>query len=195
MTTAIDSLSPTTVQDEENQSLSSLMCEFDSDGQDARKIDYIRSRYAGFSRKEAGALAGVKIHTVNKWLKEDPRVTRMDTMVSTGQRKGLRKEVLQEGWYKNFYLVLQRDAYVLKKVHGILEEPYLEVDGHGRLVTKNGSPPMTKQDWDYYGQMRKMYSPDAWSSIEKALTSQSDTFNIEKLILNMAQNQQVNTGG
>lgn len=188
----LDTLKPTSNEQAETQALTALLGEFDPDGQDARKVSYLRNRYAGFNRKEAGILAGVRISTVNKWMKEDERVVRMDAVVSTGQRQEFRKEVLQEEWYRNFYLVLQRDAYVLRKVHGLLEEPYLEVGANGQLKQRMGSPPMQKQDWDYYSQMRKMYTPDAWASVEKALTSQAASFNIAAFVLNLAQNQQIN---
>lgn len=178
----------------ETQALTVLLEEFDLDGRDAAKMSYLKHRYAGFNRKEAGTMAGVRISTVNKWLKEDLRVSRMDNTMSTGSRKDLRKEVLEEEWFRNFYLVLQRDAYVLKKVHGLLEEPYLEMTGSGARITKLGSPPMQKQDWDYFAQMRKMYTPDAWASIEKAITGPGTSFNIAELVLNMQQNNQVVVG-
>ena len=182
---------PDTSIQAENQALTVMLEEFDLDGRDAAKISYLRNRYAGFNRKEAGTLAGVRISTVNKWLKLDPRVARLDNTLSTGKRQEFRKEVLREEWFRNFYLVLQRDAYVLKKVHGLLEEPYLEMNGKGQYVHKLGSPPMLKQDWDYFGQMRKMYTPDAWASIEKALAGPGTSFNIAELILNLQQNNQL----
>lgn len=191
-TTPIDALAAIDTTQAENQALEVMFSEFDPDSHDNHKVAYLRNRYAGFTRKEAGVLAGVRIGTVNKWLKEDERVTRMDAVVSTGRRQEFRKEILQEEWYRNFYLVLHRDAYVLRKVHGLLEEPYLEVSAKGVLKRKLGSPPMQKQDWDYYSQMRKMYTPDAWASIEKALTTRDTQFNIAGLILNLAQTQQVN---
>ena len=51
---------------------------------------------------------------------------------------------------------------------------------------------MQKEDWDYYAQMRKMYTPEAWASIEKAMAGQVTTFNIAEFVLNMGHNQQVN---
>lgn len=188
----IDSISPANPEQGEGDAFTSLIAEFDDVGQDARKIDYLKHRYAGFNRKESATLAGVKLFTSNRWIKDDPRVARFDELVTTGKRRELRKEVLQEEWYRNFYRVLLRDGYVLKKVHGMLEEPYLEIDINGKQHTRMGSPPMTKQDWDYYSQMRKMYTPDAWSSIEKVISGQGGTFNINEFILNMGQNQQIN---
>ena len=192
MPAVIDALTPRDAIQDENQTLTALLAEFDSDGHDARKVDYLRHRYAGFNRKESGTIAGVKRATVSKWLKEDPRVASMDLVVGTGQRRELRREVLQEEWFRNFYLVLQRDSYVLKKVHGLLEESYLEVCSNGKLKRKIGSPPMLKADWDYYAQMRKMYNPDAWASIEKAISTNNGQFDIANLILNL--NQQINIG-
>lgn len=188
----IDAISPANPEQGEGDAFTSLIAEFNDVGQDARKIDYLKHRYAGFNRKESATITGVKLSTVNQWIKNDPRVARFDQLVTTGKRRELRKDVLQEEWYRNFYLVLQRDGYVLKKVHGLLEEPYLEIDGNGKQHTRTGSPPMTKQDWDYYSQMRKMYTPDAWSSIEKVISGQGGTFNINEFILNMGQNQQIN---
>ena len=186
---------PATGPESEPLALESLLREFDADGRDKLKVDYIRHRYAGFTRKESGMLAGVTITTVNKWLKEDPRTKEADLIVSTGQRQGLRREVLQEEWFRNFYLVLQRDAYLLKKAHGMLEEIVLERNSKGQLVRKLGSPPMQKQDWDYFSQMRKMYTPDAWGAIEKAISNQGVQFNVAEFILNLAQTQQVNMNG
>ena len=170
----IDAISPANPEQGEGDAFTSLIAEFDDVGQDARKIDYLKHRYAGFNRKESATITGVKLSTANQWIKNDPRVARFDQLVTTGKRRELRKDVLQEEWYRNFYLVLQRDGYVLKQ--------------HTRM----GSPPMTKQDWDYYSQMRKMYTPDAWSSIEKVISGQGGTFNINEFILNMGQNQQIN---
>ena len=175
----------------ESKSLEFVLQQFDVDGQDKRKVDYLRHRYAGFTRKESGGLAGVTIHTVNQWLKQDSRMGDADLSMVTGLRKELRREVLQEEWYRNFYLVLQRDAYVLKKVHGLLEEPILEQTGRG-MVRKTGSPPMQASDWKYYSEMRKMYTPESWAAIEKALSKQGNQFNIAELILNLGHNQQVN---
>mgnify|MGYP004448955605 CR=1 FL=1 len=186
---------PNSPEQSENEALVSMLEEFSPDGADARKVDFLRGRYAGFRRKEAAKLAGVSLSTANKWIKEDNRVARYDDVVSTGKRREFRKEVLQEEWFRNFWLVLQRDAYILKKAHGLLEEPYLEVTANGSHVRKVGSPAMRKEDWDYYGQMRKMYTPDAWSSIEKVISGQHGQFNIAEFVLNLAQNQQVNIGG
>ena len=190
----VDAVMPGTAEQAELDAMASLIAEFDA-AVDARKIDYLKHRYAGFNRKESGTIAGVKTATVHKWLKEDPRVARYDELVTTGKRKDLRKDVLQEEWYKNFHLVMVKDNYVLRKAHGMLEEPYLEVDSNGKYHTKMGSPPMTKDDWGYYSQMRKMYTPDNWASIEKALAGKGTEFNIHELILNMGQNQQINVGG
>ena len=192
---AVSTSLPTPGPESETQALESILRGFDADGQDKRKVDYIRHRYAGFTRKESGMLAGVTITTVNKWLKEDPRTKEADLIVSTGQRQGLRREVMQEEWFRNFYLVLQRDAYLLKKAHGLLEEQVLERNSKGQLVRKLGSPPMQKQDWDYFSQMRKMYTPDAWGAIEKAISNQGVQFNVAEFILNLAQTQQVNMNG
>ena len=96
----------------ENDALVSLMAEFSESG-DTTKVSYLKHRYAGFTRKEAATLAGVKITTTNKWLKEDSRVAHFDNLVSTGKRRELRKDVLQEEWFRNFYLVLERDKYIL----------------------------------------------------------------------------------
>ena len=179
----------------ETNTLEAMLHGFDADGQDKRKVDYLRHRYAGFTRKESGKLAGVTITTVNKWLKEDPRTKEADLLVSTGQRQGLRKEVLQEDWFRNFYLVLQRDSYLLRKSHGMLEEVVWERAANGTMVRRLGSPPMQKQDWEYFSQMRKMYTPDAWAAIEKAISKQGVQFNVAEFILNLAQTQQVNVNG
>ncbi len=187
MPALIDALAPDDSIQDENRTLTALLSEFDPDGLDARKVDYLRHRYAGFNRKESGTIAGVKIVTVNKWLKEDPRVARMDAVVGTGQRRELRREIFQEEWFRNFYLVLQRDSYVLRKVHGLLEERVLETNSRGELVSSVGSPPMVKADWDYFAQMRKMYTPESWAAIEKAISGQSGQFNISTLILQLNQ--------
>ncbi len=189
--TILDALAPANPVEAENDAFISLVAEFDAE-QDARKIDYLKHRYAGFSRKESATITGVKVSTANKWIKEDSRVARFDELVSTGKRKELRKDVLQEEWYKNFYLVIKKDAYIIRKAHGLLEEPYLEVKADGTRVTKMGSPSMLKSDWDYWAQMRKMYTPDAWANIEKVISGKGGTFNIDEFVINLAQNQQVN---
>lgn len=183
---------PNTPEQAENDALLSVLAEFDSDGADARKVNYLKNRYAGFGRKESAILVGISLTTANGWIKRDARVTKYEEMVSSGKRRELRKDVLQEEWFRNFWLVLQRDAYILKKVHGLLEESYLEVTAVGAHIRKVGSPSMRKEDWDYFSQMRKMYTPDAWVSMEKVISGQPGQFNIAELILNMAQNQQVN---
>jgi transposase len=185
---------PASPEQAENEALLSILAEFDSDPADARKIDYLKNRYAGFRRKEAATLVGVSIITVNKWIKLDTRVARYDALVSTGKRREFRKDVLQEEWFRNFYLVLRRDEYILKKVHGLLEESYLEVTASGKQTRKVGSPAMRKEDWDYFAQMRKMYTPDAWASIEKVLAGSQGQLNIAEFIINIARNQQVVTG-
>ena len=187
--TVIDGLAGASPEQSEGDAFTSLIAEFSDTGADAHKVDYLRNRYAGFNRKDSATIAGVKIATSNKWLKEDPRVAHFDAIVTSGDRKSLRKDVISEEWYKNFWLLLKRDEYVFKKVHGMLEEPYLEIDINGQQKVKTGSPPMTKQDWDYFSQMRKMYTPDAWASIEKVLAGQSSTFNINEFILTMGQTQ------
>jgi hypothetical protein len=187
-------IAPAGPEQAEYEALTSLIAEFD-DAADARKIDYLKHRYAGFNRKESATLAGVKLPTSNKWLKEDPRVARFDELVSTGKRRELRKDVLQEEWFRNFALVMKRDAYILKKVHGLLEERVLDIDIHGARAWRTGSPMMTKSDWDEYTHMRKMYTPDAWASIEKAISGKGIEFNIAEFVLNMPNNQQINIQG
>jgi len=174
----------------ENDALVSLLETFDNPGQDERKLEYLQHRYAGFTRRESATLTGVSVTTSNKWLKDDPRMAHYDGLVSTGKRKDLRKDVLQADWFRNFHLVLQQDAYILKKVHGLLKERFLEVTSTGERKWTVGSPAMRKEDWDYFSQMRKMYTPDAWASIEKAISGQTGTFNINEFILTM--NTQIN---
>lgn len=183
---------PSTPEQAETEALRSMMEEFTQDGADLNKVTYLKHRYAGFTRKESALLIGLTLTTVNGWIKKDTRVAEYELTMSTGKRRELRKGVLEEEWFRNFYLVLQRDAYVLKKVHGLLEEPYQEMRADGSTVTRHGSPAMRKEDWDQYTQLRKMYTPDAWATIEKVLSGQSGTFNIAELILNMSHNTQVN---
>ena len=185
----INTLTPVDSTQDENQTLTAMLSEFDGDGKDAEKVDYLKHRYAGFNRKESATLAGRTITTINKWLKEDSRVASMDLIVGTGQRREFRREVLTEEWFRNFYLVLQRDGYILKKVHGLLYEEILETSTTSASGYKKGmgSPPMQKADWDYFAQMRKMYTPDAWASIEKAISKDSGQVDITSLILNLTQ--------
>jgi hypothetical protein len=169
--------------------LSAMLTEFGSDGADGRKVEYLKNRYAGFGQRESAKLVGVTPSTVNKWLKEDSRVATYEGIVSTGKRQELRKDLVQAEWFRNFWLVIQRDKYILAKVHGLLQEPYLEVTQDGRHINKMGSPSMRKDDWDYYAQMRKMYTPDAWANIEKVVSGNAGQFNIAEFVLNMANNQ------
>jgi hypothetical protein len=173
----------------ESNALMSMLTEFSGVGTDTRKLDYLKNRYAGFGQREAAKLSGVTLPTVNKWRKDDPRVAHYDDEVTTGSRKELRKEVLQGEWFRNFWLVLKRDQYILSKVHGLLNEPYLEVTADGHHIRKMGSPSMRKEDWEYFSQMRKMYTPDAWASIEKVIGGGSGQFDIAQFVLNMANNQ------
>ena len=189
--TITQGIAPAGPEQAENDAFASLIAEFDN-ANDARKIDYLKHRYAGFGKKDSATLAGVKLATANKWIKEDPRVTHFDNQVSTGKRKELRKDVLQEEWFRNFHLVIERDAYILRKVHGLLEEPFLDINMAGEQVTRTGSPPMTKRDWDYYSQMRKMYTPDAWASIEKVISGQGNVFNIAEFVLDLSNKTQIN---
>ncbi len=194
----LDSLAPASPEQAEQQALASMLAEFDDTGVDARKIQYLQHRYAGFGKKESATLAGVKTGTVSNWMKFDPRMVLYDGLVSTGQRKQMRKDVLQEEWYKNFYLVLNRDGYILKKVHGLLDEDIWAYNTAGKLVKVKGSPPMTKEDWDYFTAMRKMYTPDAWDKIEKVVSGKGGDFNIDTFIVQTNQthieNQQLNNG-
>ena len=190
-TAITQAIAPAGPEQAENDAFASLIAEFDN-ATDTRKIDYLKHRYAGFGKKDSATLAGVKLATANGWIKNDPRVAHFDNQVSTGKRRELRKDVLQEEWYRNFHLVIEQDAYILKKVHGLLEEPFLDINSAGEQVTRMGSPPMTKRDWDYFSQMRKMYTPDAWASIEKAVSGQDTIFNISEFVLNMPTNQQIN---
>jgi hypothetical protein len=184
---------PTSPEQVENDALLSMLGEFEAET-DARKLNYLKHRYAGFTRKESATLAGVKIATSNTWLKEDPRVKHYDDIVTSGQRKGFRKEILHTEWSRNFWMILKQDERILKKVHGLLEEDILDVDIHGKRVVRRGSPMMRKEDWDYFSQMRKMYTPEAWSAIEKVMAGNTGQFNIHDFILNIAGTQQVNTG-
>lgn len=186
--------SPANPEQAESTALMAMMTEFSGAGVDIRKLDYLKNRYAGFGQREAAKLSGVTTPTVNKWMKEDPRVAHYDGEVSTGSRKELRKEVLQGEWFRNFWLVLKRDQYILSKVHGLLDEPFLEVTADGRHITKRGSPSMRKEDWDYFSQMRKMYTPESWASIEKVISGNTGQFNIAEFVLNMASNQQIIVG-
>ena len=55
---------------------------------------------------------------------------------------------------------------------------------------------MTPQDWDEYKGMRKMYTPEAWAQIEKAIAGEGSTFNIAEFVLDMSQKHtQVNIAG
>ena len=179
----------------ESSAFVSLIAEFDETDQDHRKVEYLKHRYAGFTKKEASTLIGVNTGTVTRWANDDSRLEKYEREIGTMGRREIRKDVIQEEWYRNFYLVMKKDEQVLKKAHGMLDEPYLEMDvTTGELKRKTGSPPMTKDDWKYFSQMRKMYSPEAWASIEKVVTGGSGDFNISEFVLNIAQNQQFVNG-
>ena len=189
----LDTVTPASPEKAETIALGTVMGEFTTNGADPQKIEYLQHRYAGFNMKDSGTLAKVSIRTINKWIRDDPRVERFDKMVTSGERKGLRKSVLEEDWYRNYYLIMQRDAYIARKAMGLLEEPVLEYDANGGLTkTTTGSPPMTKEDWNYFGQMRKMYTPEAWSTIEKVISGQSEGFNISKFVFENMGHVQVN---
>ncbi len=183
----LDVLAPNTHEAAELDALASLLTEFDSDA-DSTKVDYLKHRYAGFTRKESATLAGVKVATSNKWLKDDPRMSHFDDLVNTEKRKSLRKEVLQESWGRNFYLVLKKDEYILRKAHGLLEEPVLRIALDGSQKWSTGSPQMTESDWDYYKNMRKTYTPESWKAIEATMAGQGAQFNIATFILNQQNN-------
>lgn len=187
----LDLMTTPNAEQAELDSLATLLVEFDTEN-DARKIDYLKHRYAGFTRREAATLAGVTLTTTNKWLKLDTRVAHFDHLVTTDKRKSLKKDVLQEEWGRNFYMVMKKDSYILRKSLGMLEERVFSIDMHGKQTSRMGSPVMQKEDWDYFHHMRKTYTPEAWNAIEKAMAGQVNTFNIAEFIINQAQTQQVN---
>ncbi len=179
---------PANPEQAELQALGALIADFEGDGQDSKKLEYLKHRYAGFRRSEAAVLTDVKLSTINRWIKNDPRVAHFDNLVSTGNRRELRKEVLEEEWYRNFHLVILQDAHILKKASGLLEEEVTEILPNGKTRRVTICPPMTKADWDRFGQMRKMYNMDAWATIEKVVKGEDKNFNIASVIMNIQNN-------
>ena len=189
----LDELTPASPEESELEALGALIADFEGDGQDENKLTYLKHRYAGFRQRESAILTGIKQSTIKRWIKEDPRVAHFDQLVSTGNRRELRKQVLQEEWFRNYHLVAARDSYILRKVHGMLEEVVDEVRLDGSLKKTTISPPMTKQNWEEYAALRKTYSTEAWKTIESVVKGTDGEFNIHTLILGIGQ-QQVNVG-
>lgn len=189
---AIIEVTPETSEQAEIEALGALIADFEGDGQDENKLTYLKHRYAGFRQREAAVLTGIKTSTIKRWIKDDPRVAHFDNQVSTGNRRTLRREVLQEEFFRNFHLAVQHDAYLFKKANGLLQETVTEVLPDGRRKQTVISPPMTKVDWEQYNQIRKFYTVEAWNTVEKVAKGQTTELTIDQLILNIAQDQQVN---
>ena len=187
----IDQVTPDGPEQATLEALGSLIADFEGDGQDESKLTYLKHRYAGFKHREASILTGVKQSTIKRWLRDDARLAHYETQITTGNKRGLQREVFQEEYFRNYHLVMQRDTYILKKVHGLLEEKVIEVMPGGKHRETVISPPMRDKDWEEYAAMRKTYSPEAWKTIESVAKGQDGEFNIHTLILGIGQ-QQVN---
>jgi hypothetical protein len=158
------------------------------DDANERQVKYLQMRYMGFTKSECRDRAKIKQSTLNIWRHDDDFRMLDDQAVAT--QKEIRDQIVEYRWFRNLYLVMERDEYVLKKANGMLDEEYVDYDDDGRALLTRGSPPMSKEDWDYFHKMRAMYTPQQWSTIEKKFTEKAGDFNITQFITNM----QVNSG-
>jgi len=162
----------------------------DRDDSAKRRAEYLQNRYMGFSRTESRKLVGVSDATVSIW-RRNKEFKQLDD-IGVARVADVKKEIVQFNFLRNLHLVMTKDQYVLKKANGLLEEKYVDFDDEGRAFDAVGSPPMDKDDWDYFHRMRRMYTLAEWNVMEKLLKGEEPKeFNINQLILNQ-DNRQVN---
>lgn len=153
-----------------------------------RRVDYLQMRYMGFTRDESRLHVKVTRNTISRWRSDDDFSYLDDQAVAA--HKDIRDQIVEFKWFRNMYLLMTKDEQILMKANGMLEETYLDHDESGRIVEKYGSPPMDKEDWDYFNKMRAMYSLQQWSVVQKQFKEENPSFNITNYIMN--RNVQVN---
>ena len=148
---------------------------------------YLSLRYSGFSHIEALRIAVLEPADINKWLK-NPLFAHYEGMIYDKDfRHTLRDEVGELVFYRNYYLIMMKDAEVLGKATGTLDIDYTEVDDDGNIQLKHGSPPLTSLDKSYLLQIRKEYSPTQIAALRKLLDN-SEPKNANTIV-NIIQNQ------
>lgn len=114
---------------------------------DRGKTNYLSYRSCGFGEREAAKLAGVSQRSVQRWRAYDPRFRQIDTEGLSELRAKVSVNYLQMEFTRNFRMLLDIDrAVIMKKI--------------------TGSKPLTKEDNDYLGKIRPMYTPQQLAALE-----------------------------
>lgn len=113
---------------------------------DRGKTNYLSYRSCGFGEREAAKLSGVSQRSVQRWRAYDPRFKVLDTEGLSELRAKVSVNYLQMEFTRNFRMLLDVDRAVITK----------------KLQAK----PLTKEDIDYLGKIRPMYTPQQLSALE-----------------------------
>ena len=180
---------------EELEAIKSTLPDFGEEYEDKAKQDFLAARYAGFTAKEAVVLANVDYDQVKEW-REDDTFKGWEDICSTAAVREVRQEVLRLLFSRNYFLVLRKDYEILAKANSVWEEDIVTYSETGEARHTVVHPDLTEVEQDYLNTIRRQYTPQQLSVVEKLVSGDPQDFNISQFILqiNQAGAQVINTG-
>lgn len=126
---------------------------------DTRKTQYISYRASGFTVREACHMLNLHERTIQRWRSADSEFAELDTKGLSELRQKYAKDFAYAEFMRNFRMVMDRDFRALYKS---LTEP----------------EKLTTEDHRYLNKIRGYYTPEALSSIERAVSGRDQPMQV-----------------
>ncbi len=137
---------------------------FDYDNENKR--NYLVYRVCGFSRKESRDQAEVKLSTVKNWITSDEAFAGIEKLSVVEIGAQFRKDVVVNGWVRNYWLMLERDAKIIKKADSDKVVDYL-----------------SEREHEYLMKIRPMYTPAAMKVLNELFQETNDAGSWEEWMI------------
>jgi len=137
---------------------------FDLDNENKR--GYLVYRVCGFSRKEARDQVGVASKTVKNWVAEDKAFAQIEKLSIVEVSSKFRKDVVVNGWVRNYWLMLEKDARVIKKSESDKVADYL-----------------SEREHEYLMKIRPMYTPAAMKVLNELFDNANEAGSWEEWMI------------
>jgi len=137
---------------------------FDWDNENKRA--YLTLRVCGFGRKEARDKTEIELKTVKNWIAGDEAFAAIEKMTVMDIGDKFRKDVVVNGWVRNYWLMLERDARLIKKSESDKPMDYLSDREH-----------------EYLMKIRPMYTPAAMKIMTELFQETSHAESWEEILV------------
>ncbi len=137
---------------------------FDWDNENKR--EYLVLRIVGFGRKEARDKVGIELKTVKNWVASDEAFAGIEKLSIADVSTKFRKDVVVNGWVRNFWLMLEKDAKIIEKSESNKPSDYL-----------------TDREHEYLMKIRAIYTPASMKIVNELFQETNEAGSWEELLI------------